>query len=321
MRILKSSFALLIWIILSILANLFILSVFLKNLIKVQNRKVLEVADNPNEQLVRFIERSLSQVPLDLDEGLGTVYERRVMQNFLSRLQEEYGIRIVLESPADGISGMPGLNSLEFGKRKGEVILSSPSLKLLTKVRVIWEKEETMDKVQLIQSEVNLFPFSSNSFDLVWNFCILERFFRPEVFVSEMKRVSRQYILLVIQNRYNVGTILHRVYHRFMGQVWDHGYSQQMRLKTLRQIAQNCNLKILEIGAIDTPPSMDTWDMPLRGELKRVMSLLGKEWKWKATSKKEKSRFLGFLMRLERDLPHWFNLFQTHHLYLLAQKG
>jgi len=277
------------------------------------------------DALLRFIERNVSMSPQDLDEGIGTVYERVVIDDYFRRLQAERGIHTVLESPADGVTGVPGINSLEFARNGGEVWLTNPSQKMLDGARPVWEQHGLVDSVHFARCQVDSTPFDDGAFDLVWNYCMFERFRDATSLVSEMKRVSRRYVMIMTQNSRNFGTPIHKIYHAVCDLEWDHGYDCWMTLGAIREAVLDQGLHVEEEGAIDIPPWMDTWDMPLRGVLKRLLATFGQEWHWRTetgqTSRNSgNSRTVDFLRSVEMNLPEWFRRFQAHHLYVLARK-
>ncbi len=155
---------------------------------------------------------------------------------------------------------------------------------------------------------------------------MFERFLNPDILLSEMRRVSKKYVMVLTQNVYNLGTFIHMLFHKLHGFHWDHGYARLMRMKSLIASLEQTDIKVIETGAIDIPPWMDTWDMPMRGQLKRVMKLMGKQWEWKidveSPNNIENSRkstgIMSFLQTIESSLPLWFKSFQGHHLYILG---
>jgi SAM-dependent methyltransferase len=285
----------------------------------------MSISATERDTLLRFIERNVNIAPRDLDEGIGTAYERVVIDDYFRKLQAERGIQTVLESPADGVTGVPGINSLEFARNGGEVWLANPSQGMLDSARHVWEQHGLVDCVHFTRCKVDEIPFDDGAFDLVWNYCMFERFRNPASLVAEMKRVSRRYVMIMIQNFHNLGTPIHKVYHAVCNLEWDHGHNRQMTLSAIREGVCDQGLRVENEGAIDIPPWMDTWDMPLRGVLKRLLAAFGQEWDWRTETRQtsrdgRNSRTVNFLRSVEMNLPEWFRRFQAHHLYVLARK-
>jgi SAM-dependent methyltransferase len=328
MKFIRKSLALLTWVVLYVPTTLFVLFVMGKEYLRLRKLPKPIVSKNVNDRdtLVRFVERNVTVAPRDMDEGIGTVYERILIDEYLRRLQTKLEIKSVLESPADGVTGVPGVMSLEFARNGAAVALTNPVQSMLDGAREVWKKGEFIDRVTLVNCEVDATPLPDNSFDLVWNYCMFERFADPGALVSEMKRVSRRYVMIMTQNFYNFGTPFHKVYHAISGMEWDHGYGSQMTMRAIRRAVLDQGLKIEEEGEIDIPPWVDTWDMPLRGAMKQILSAVGKKWEWKIDSETHdsggasSSRIVNFVRDVELNLPQWFRRSQAHHLYILARK-
>lgn len=289
------------------------------------------IPDSEKEMLLRFIERNVENGPdpRHPDEGIGTVYERIVIDEYFRQIQDRYNIQTVLEHPADGVTGVPGINSLEFVRHgKAHVTLCNPSMKMLNGAKIVWENEKLLDHVTFQQTEIDKIPYEDNQFDLAWNYCMFERFSDPSIIVNELKRISNKYVMVMTQNKHNLGTPVHWLYHKFHKLEWDHGSTSNMTFGAIEKTFAQCNLNIIERGTIDTPPWLDTWDMPLRGELKKILGLVGMKWEWKNESQEQKdnrnpeelhdSSLMNFSIWIEKNLPDWFARSQTHHYYILA---
>jgi SAM-dependent methyltransferase len=285
----------------------------------------MSIDQKERDTLLRFIERNVGIAPMDLDEGVGTVYERVVIDDYFRQLQAKHGIRSVLENPADGVTGVPGMNSLEFARNGATVAMANPSRKMLDQARLVWEQQRLIDAASFTFCEVDQTPFEDDSFDLVWNYCMFERFRDPSALVAEMKRVSRRFVLIMTQNVHNFGTGIHKVYHSACDLEWDHGYDGQMTFGAIRRALLDQGMRLEEEGTVDIPPWMDTWDMPLRGTLKQIMGTVGKKWEWKIATQGSPHngsvpRVVNFVRAVEHNLPVWFRRYQAHHLYVLASK-
>ena len=77
------------------------------------------ITSKERDTVLRFIERNVRVAPRDLDEGIGTVYERVVIDDYFRDLQKRCNLKNILENPADGVTGVPGMNSLEFARNGG----------------------------------------------------------------------------------------------------------------------------------------------------------------------------------------------------------
>lgn len=286
-------------------------------------------------QLLRnFIARNTAVAPLDLDEGIGTVFERRMIDQYLRHLHFDRQVNSVLETPADGVTGVPGINSLEFARLGVPVTLANPVQAMLDKAEQVWVRQGLRPYASFRHAECDALPFGDNEFDLVWNFCMFERFDPPDTVVAEMARVSRGYVMIMNQNYRNWGTPVHKLYHNLANLEWDHGYLPLMSMEAIEACFGRLGLQVVEKGCIDSPPWMDTWDMPMRGALKGLLGRLGLRWEWRSRPKQveaadaqsaavnpsSNSKALDLFEWVEKNLPEWFARSQTHHYYVLGRK-
>lgn len=279
--------------------------------------------DRERSLMLEFIERNVRIAPPDLDEGLGTVYERVVLDDYFRAIQRAYSLESVLESPADGVTGVPGLNSLEFARGGARVTLANPSATMLAKASAVWQERGFSNDLTILQGDPEHLPFPEASFDLVWNYCMFERFRDPRGLINEMARLSNHYVMILTQNRQNLGTPVHQIYHFAHRLHWDHGHLHQMSRGAIHRALSEGGLRVVESGTIDIPPWLDTWDMPLRGALKQGLGSIGLSWDWSlrpGQSSGESSGLIRLTRWIEHNLPAWFRESQAHHFYVLAAK-
>jgi len=280
--------------------------------------------ESDRKLLLQYIENIIPYSPVaTLDEGFGTAYERLVINKWFTTLIKRHKIQTVLEFPCDGITGLLGINSLIFKHKKCDLTLCNMSCNLLKLTKKIWCALDQTDANMILTSEDRPLPFPDDTFDLVWNFCMMERYGDPNGLIGEMKRVSRKLVLIMTQNWWNWGTAPHRFYHQYKKKAWDHGYKTYMTFEGIDRVIKANDLKILERGGVDAPPIIDTWDTPIRGTLQSILAMVKMQWKWKAKAKPSERKDSGFLKMfasLEESLPEWFKRYQAHHLYVLAQK-
>jgi len=295
-----------------------------------------QISPTERHLLRTFIARNTDLAPLDMDEGIGTVFERRMIDAYLRHLMNDRGVRSVLETPADGVTGVPGINSLEFARHGGHVTLANPVQAMLDKAAEVWSRQGLRQHATFEHAECDALPFADGQFDLVWNFCMFERFDPPDTVVAEMARVSQGYVLIMNQNYRNWGTPVHKLYHNLANLEWDHGYLPLMSLEAIEACMRRVGLEVVERGTIDSPPWMDTWDMPMRGFLKSWLGRLGVHWEWRSRpsnadtnggstpparpASSASSKALDLFEWVERNLPEWFARSQTHHYYALGRK-
>ena len=187
-----------------------------------------------------------------LDIGLGTTYERFALNAWLAQLADRYPLRTVLEGPGDGITGIPGLNSLPFGRRGIEVVVVLEGGTAVELARRGWRSQGCVGRVQFLCATDGRFPCAANRFDLVWNFNRLP-FFDPQALIAEMARVSRRYVLLFVPSQRNYGFLARRLHHRLTGKPWPYGNTDVMELGKVVGLLSELGLQVLETVLLDAP--------------------------------------------------------------------
>lgn len=251
-----------------------------------------------------------------LTEGFGIVYERIIREWFFERLHRQLNIGSVLEVPADGSSGFPAINSTSFAKEGCQVAVVNSDIEALKKSRALW-KAMGLRAHHLRASEYLGLPLRSDVFDLVWNYCEIEKSKYPRKLLKEMTRVSRNYVLPMMQNSYTYGYYLHLIHHRRVNRPWDHGNPKMMRIDRIVQIVEECELEIVETGLIDAPPFPDTWEIiSLPISKKKDMESGIREFQ----IERPVPLSVKFIYFIESVLPELLKLIFAHHPYVLASK-
>lgn len=279
--------------------------------------------------LLSFIERNLPSMAKDFDEGIGIGSERYFVEKIIQKILKRDKIKSVLEAPADGLMGIPGMNSVYFARAGADVTLGSPSKALLDNAKIFWQKLGLEDK---FSSQVCAEDFSfakDNSYDLIWNYCTFEHF-DPELLLSEMKRVSKKYVVIFTQNIWNWGYPIHRRYHKKHGMEWDHGYTHLMKMGSLKKAFKEQGIKIVMKGTVDAPPWLDTFDMHTRGLGKKMFNKNAAAdekvdaWYWSSLQKGDletlsKNKYIKILRAFEKCCIFPLNYVFAHHFYLVGE--
>jgi SAM-dependent methyltransferase len=291
----------------------------------------------------RDIERDLQRYYPLFHEGYGTEYERFALNRFVSGMVERYGIRTVLEMPANGVMGIPGIKSMIFAAMGCDVTVSHPSQEFLDDAKNVWDAFGL--RARFARSPWVGSSFGPGSFDLVWNFCVYEHFGDPGEVIAEMLRVTDRLIFLQIQNVHNIGLPIHRTLHRLRNEPWDHGEVKSMDLAHLAGEIEANRGSILEKGATDMPPWPDIntglRDMILRraavpaastgpgAELRPAArtrergELIGEIRNFKKPAPKDElvyRMFRAWHSVVERGTPFPLKKYLAHHPYIIAGK-
>jgi hypothetical protein len=210
-----------------------------------------------------------------MDKGYGTAYEKFIINNIFDDLVEKYQIKTVCEFPSNDLMDN---NSDEFESIGCEV------------TRQVSDDGNTSDK-----------------FDLVWCFCELEQRDNPYYLLKKMLEKSNRLVLIVTQNKRNIGVPLHYVYHVLSGRKWDHGQLKYMTTSIVEQSLAEKYVSIVQRGAFDVP-----WfilDVYEAGSL--ILRFIPKKF---LNGKKIKPS-------LFENLPFAIKKWLSHHVYVLIQKN
>jgi SAM-dependent methyltransferase len=267
----------------------------------------------------------------DYNEGLGLVYERFVLNNFLLALQEEYGIETVLEAPLFGMAGVSGINSVALAQAEAAVTLVDDHAERLAAVERIWGELKLPARF-VHQARWGQLPFPEGAFDLAWNWAALWYLDDPEALLRELVRASRRVVFVAMPNRVQVGYLLRKylLERDFVNHV-DESWADIGRV---RRVLEHAGLKIVRQGVLDVPPWPDTV-MPASEVLQRLGikskklegQFSGDNWRWSTMA-----HYLGQqpdlydqVMRyawLDRARIPWrVKAVWAHHRYLVGAKG
>ena len=266
----------------------------------------------------------------DYDEGLGLVYERFVLNDFLLYLKGQYGFYTVLEAPLYGMAGVSGINSVALAKIKCPVTLVDDDAERLAGVQRIWSQLGLAAQFTLARGWSYL-PFPDRSFDFVWNWAALWRLSDAGAFLHELIRCANDLVFVAVPNPVQVGYLLRKyvVEPDFVKEV-DERWTD---IGMIRRVLQDQGVEILAQGVLDVPPWPDTV-MPaseLLGRLgirsKKMQGRFeGEGWQWSTMA-----YYLGQQPDLYRRvmkyawldrarLPWQVKQAWAHHRWVLAHK-
>ncbi len=255
----------------------------------------------------------------DYNEGLGVVYERFVLNDFLLALWREYGIATVLEAPVFGMAGVSGINSVALARAGAQVTLIDDHDARLDAIRRIWH-ELDLDAQFIVHDRWMQLPFPDGTFDLAWNWAALwhltarpplpqgdRRSVRtavqcraerggaatqgggegapPAALLRELVRVSRRVVFVAVPNRVQVGYLLRK--HLLERDFVNHVDESWADIGRVRSVLEGAGLRIVRQGVLDVPPWPDTV-MPAAQVLERLgvrskklqTQFGGESWQW-----------------------------------------
>jgi SAM-dependent methyltransferase len=266
----------------------------------------------------------------EYNEGLGLVYERLVLNDYLERMLDRYEIRTVLEAPLFGMAGVSGINSVYLAQQGCDVTLVDVNAERLAGVRRIWVELELPCHC-VLQEDLTELPFDDDSFDLAWEWAGL--WYLPDAagLLHELARVSRHLVFVAMPNRLQVGywmrkLLVDREFFQTVDERW-------VNMRLVKRTLQEQGLTPVEEGVLDVPPWPDTV-MPAAELLRRLGvrserlegRFSGDGWQWSTMDyylgKRPEFRAMvdryAFLERL--PLPWWVKVVWAHHRYVLSRK-
>jgi SAM-dependent methyltransferase len=266
----------------------------------------------------------------DYNEGLGVVYERFVLNDYLDGLLARYQVKEALEAPLYGMAGVSGINSVRLAQQGCRVTLVDSDRERLSGVERIWG-ELGLAAAFVYQRDMARLPFPDAAFDLAWNWAALWYLDDPESLLHELVRVSRGLVFVAMPNRIQVGYLLRKlVIDRDFFQTVDERWADA---RLLKRILQGAGLTIVDEGVLDVPPWPDTV-MPAAEVLRRLGvrskrlagQFTGAGWSWstmayyKGEQPALRQRVMRYAFLEHAPLPWQLKAVWAHHRYLLAAR-
>ncbi len=268
---------------------------------------------------------------IDRNEGLGSSYERIMLNRMLSRLQQRYGFTTLLEAPSFGFTGLSGINSLGVAQQHGvHATVVDTDRERLALIQGLWQEAHTPMTPVAVESYLKL-PFENQSFDCSWNFASLWFAEEPAVLLKELARVTRKAIIISVPNQYGLGYRLRKYlskgeFERLLNE------SAILRKGVVSQL-QACHWTLTEWDYIDVPPFPD-----IAMKKEDFADLLHLGWLLRLFAKGQGGTptylsimdyytgkspgFADDMLKhawIERYAPRLFKYFWAHHIYLVFE--
>lgn len=267
----------------------------------------------------------------DYNEGLGLVYERFVLNDFLEDLRARWRIESVLEAPLYGMAGVSGINDVMLARAGVDVTMVDDNPARIEGVRRIWEEDLDVKAtlVQIPPDRWNALPFADRSFDLTWQWAGLWYIADPAGLLRELARTSRKLVFVAMPNNIQVGYWMRKlVIDSEFFATHDEGWTDIARI---RAILEDAGVTIIEEGVLDVPPWPDTV-MPANEVLSRLgihskrldEQFTGDGWQWSTMAYYQnqqpdlRDRVLKYAWLDHANLPWQLKSIWAHHRYLLG---
>ncbi len=267
----------------------------------------------------------------DYNEGLGLVYERFVLNDYLEELRTRWRIGSVLEAPLYGMAGVSGINDVMLARAGVDVTMVDDNPVRLAGVRRIWEDDLNLDAtlVQVPSDRWGRLPFADRSFDLTWQWAGLWYIADPAGLLRELARTSRKLVFVAMPNNLQVGYWMRKlVIDSEFFATHDEGWTDIGRI---RAILEDAGVTIIEEGVLDVPPWPDTV-MPASEVLKRLgirskkldEQFTGDGWQWSTMAyylneqPELREKVMKYAWLDHANLPWQVKSIWAHHRYLLG---
>ncbi len=266
----------------------------------------------------------------DWNEGLGVVYERFVLNDYLDRLVDRFNLQTVLEAPLYGMAGVSGINSVRLAQRGCAVTLVDNNWERLIGITKIWGRLNLSAKFVYHDDWVKL-PFPDNSFDLAWQWAGLWYLPNAQVLLKELVRVSRRLVFVAMPNNLQVGYLLRKyLIDRDFFPTIDERWVSMNRIK---RVLKTSGLNFVDEGVLDVPPWPDTV-MPAAEVLKRLgirsqklnQQFTGEGWTWNTMAyylneqPDLRERVMKYAFLDHAPLPWQIKAIWAHHRYVVGIK-
>lgn len=187
-------------------------------------------------------------------EGLGSSYERIVLNRLLFSLKQRYGFQKILESPSFGFTGISGINLVALAQAGCEVFLEDSHDERLDLIRRSWQELGLPLESRLNETFEHL-DYPDASFDFAFNFSAIWFVKDLKIYLAELTRVVASTILICVPNRDGIG---------FKGQLQGYSPTLYPQLQpsfidpqSIITLMRRQNWKLQEWDYVDCPPWPD----------------------------------------------------------------
>ncbi|MDD3869220.1 MAG: methyltransferase domain-containing protein [Candidatus Cloacimonetes bacterium] len=256
------------------------------------------------------------------DEGLGSSYERVILNQLLDSICEVYHIQSALETPCFGFTGVSGINLVNLAKQGIKVSLEDHDLERITKINELWQELRLHIDIKYNPEYVKL-DYPDKHFDLGFNFSALWFTQNIRSFLAEFCRVCKKAILICVPNRDGIGFKMQM--KDYSPKKYPYLHPAHLDLATIKYLMKQNKWLLQQEGYIDCPP----WpDIGMKKEL-FFKKLVGKQEIQEKNREplsilsyyqEENNDFISRMLSygfVEKTAPPSFKKHWAHHYYLL----
>jgi SAM-dependent methyltransferase len=267
----------------------------------------------------------------DYNEGLGLVYERFVLNDYLEQLVDQYTVRTVLEAPLYGMAGVSGINSVRLAQRGCDVTLVDSVTERLDGISRIWGELNLPARFVLHQDFAHL-PFEDDTFDLTWEWAGLWYLPDAESLLRELARVSRKLVFVAMPNNLQIGYLMRK--YLIDRDFFDTIDERWVQMRRVGRVLRAVGVRLVDQGVLDVPPWPDTV-MPAAEVLRRLgikskkleAQFTGDGWTWSTMAyylgqePDLYSQVIRYAWLDRAPIPWQLKLVWAHHRYILGLVG
>lgn len=189
----------------------------------------------------------------NMDEGLGTTYERFILHRYFKQIKEDYKVNTLLEVPSFGMTGVSGINSLWWAQNGVRPTVVDSDQVRIDKALEVW-RSIPLEAGFVRCKDFSTLPFETGEFDMSWNFASLWFVADLTAFLSELARVTRKVIFICVPNRNGIGYRLRDWMNR---DDLDGMYRDNIRPGRFIKELKVLNWQLHKSGYLDIPPWPD----------------------------------------------------------------
>lgn len=187
-------------------------------------------------------------------EGMGSSYERIILNKLLLGLKDRYQFTNALESPCFGFTGLSGINLVALALAGVKVQLEDDNIQRIEQIKDTWQKLG-LEAVIRYNPGFEVLDYPDNSFDFSFNFSALWFVKELKGFINELVRVTQGPILLCVPNQSGLG---------FKGQLKGYNPQEYPMLKpafiephSIIYLMRKAGRELIKWDFVDCPPWPD----------------------------------------------------------------
>lgn len=261
----------------------------------------------------------------NIDEGLGSSYERIVINHKLAELCKKYEVTKLLESPSFGFTGISGINSFSAAKAGIELTITDHNRERLNLIEEFWLKYKMPISTKMVEKYEEL-PFEKNQFEMSWNFSAM--WFTDNLYksLSELCRVTTKAIFISVPNRTGLGYLSQKILEK--EELSKYLNEENIIPKNIISQMDKLGWKLIETDYIDCP-----WWPDIGMPKAKFLKIFGLGWLLKNREHQPISimdhytekdmEFTKKMMKhywFEKNIPNFIKKIWSHHKYYLFEK-